>query len=131
MEELTMDKMTAKHLNEDIARAIENVFAVYGIEKTKCNLTWTDATFEWKIVGRKVDEDGSRVVDPREEAKAKWFLTRNGIKAPEQVLGTKVRVANLGMCEIIGFNSRSPKYAFTVKTDTGRQYRTTAGSLMF
>ena len=126
-----MDRMMAKNLNAEISAAVEAVFAKYGIEKTRCGLTWTDATFEWKISGHKVDENGSRVVDPREEAKAKWFLIRNGIKAPEKVLGTKVRVASLGVCEIIGFNSRSPKYAFTVKTDTGHEYRTTAASLMF
>jgi DNA gyrase/topoisomerase IV subunit A len=59
------------------------------------------------------------------------FITKNGIKAPEKVLGTYVEVSGLGRCKIKDFNSRSPKYAFSVETSSGKIYRTTVWSLKF
>ncbi|MBQ5506495.1 MAG: hypothetical protein IIT85_05045, partial [Prevotella sp.] len=52
------------------------------------------------------------------------LCTKNGIKAPEKVLGTYVEVSGLGRCKIKDFNSRSPKYAFSVETASGKVYRT-------
>ena len=126
-----MTKETARSLNEEFGQKVEEFFRKDNLEKINCRLTYTDASLDWKVTTKALDANGERKIDPALENRAKWFITKNGIKAPEKVLGTYVEVSGLGRCKIKDFNSRSPKYAFSVETASGKVYRTTVWSLKF
>ena len=121
----------ARALNYEFGKMIEEFCKKHNLEKIQCALTYTDTSFTWKVSASALDANGERKVDPVMENRAKWFITKNGIKAPEKVLGTYVEVSGLGRCKIKDFNSRSPKYAFSVETASGKIYRTTVWSLKF
>ena len=118
-------------LNYEFGKMVEEFCRKHNLEKIQCGLTYTDTSFTWKVSASALDANGERKVDPVMENRAKWFITKNGIKAPEKVLGTYVEVSGLGRCKIKDFNSRSPKYAFSVETASGKIYRTTVWSLKF
>ena len=125
-----MTKMEANELNNAMAQVMDKFCAEHNLERSKLFLTWNDVTFSWKIEAKALDENGFKKADPREERDAQWFLVRKGIKTTDEpIIGRFVNVSDLGRCKITGFNSRSPKYAFTVTTDTGKTYRTTAASI--
>lgn len=126
-----MTKETARSLNEEFGQMVEEFCRKHNLEKINCRLTYTDASLDWKVTTKALDANGERKIDPALENRAKWFITKNGIKAPEKVLGTYVEVSGLGRCKIKDFNSRSPKYAFSVETASGTVYRTTVWSLKF
>ena len=126
-----MTKEMARALNYEFGKMVEEFCRKHNLEKIQCGLTYTDTSFTWKVSASALDADGERKVDPVMENRAKWFITKNGIKAPEKVLGTYVEVSGLGRCKITDFNSRSPKYAFSVETASGKIYRTTVWSLKF
>lgn len=126
-----MTRETARSLNEEFGQMVEEFCRKHNLEKINCRLTYTDASLDWKVTTKALDANGERKVDPVMENRAKWFITKNGIKAPEKVLGTYVEVSGLGRCKIKDFNSRSPKYAFSVETASGKVYRTTVWSLKF
>ena len=126
-----MTRETARSLNEEFGQMVEEFCRKHNLEKINCRLTYTDASLDWKITTKALDANGERKIDPALENRAKWFITKNGIKAPEKVLGTYVEVSGLGRCKIKDFNSRSPKYAFSVETASGKVYRTTVWSLKF
>lgn len=126
-----MTRETARSLNEEFGQMVEEFCRKHNLEKINCRLTYTDASLDWKVTTKALDANGERKVDPALENRAKWFITKNGIKAPEKVLGTYVEVSGLGRCKIKDFNSRSPKYAFSVETASGKVYRTTVWSLKF
>ena len=126
-----MTKEMARALNYEFGKMIEEFCKKHNLEKIQCGLTYTDTSFTWKVSASALDANGERKVDPVMESRAKWFITKNGIKAPEKVLGTYVEVSGLGRCKIKDFNSRSPKYAFSVETASGKIYRTTVWSLKF
>ena len=121
----------ARALNYEFGKMVEEFCRKHNLEKIQCGLTYTDTSFTWKVSASALDANGERKVDPVMENRAKWFITKNGIKAPEKVLGTYVEVSGLGRCKITDFNSRSPKYAFSVETASGKIYRTTVWSLKF
>ncbi len=126
-----MTRETARSLNEEFGQMVEEFCRKHNLEKINCRLTYTDASLDWKVTTKALDANGERKIDPAMESRAKWFITKNGIKAPEKVLGTYVEVLGLGRCKIKDFNSRSPKYAFSVETASGKVYRTTVWSLKF
>lgn len=126
-----MTKEMAHALNSEFGKMVEEFCRKHNLEKIQCGLTYTDTSFTWKVSTSALDANGERKVDPVMENRAKWFITKNGIKAPEKVLGTYVEVSGLGRCKITDFNSRSPKYAFSVETASGKTYRTTVWSLKF
>lgn len=126
-----MTRETARSLNEEFGQMVEEFCRKHNLEKINCRLTYTDASLDWKVTTKALDANGERKIDPVMENRAKWFITKNGIKAPEKVLGTYVEVSGLGRCKIKDFNSRSPKYAFSVETASGKVYRTTVWSLKF
>ena len=126
-----MTKEMARALNYEFGKMVEEFCRKHNLEKIQCGLTYTDTSFTWKVSTSTLDANGERKVDPVMESRAKWFITKNGIKAPEKVLGTYVEVSGLGRCKIKDFNSRSPKYAFSVETASGKIYRTTVWSLKF
>lgn len=126
-----MTRETARSLNEEFGQMVEEFCRKHNLEKINCRLTYTDASLDWKVTTKALDANGERKIDPAMESRAKWFITKNGIKAPEKVLGTYVEVSGLGRCKIKDFNSRSPKYAFSVETASGKVYRTTVWSLKF
>ena len=126
-----MTKEMAHALNSEFGKMVEEFCRKHNLEKIQCGLTYTDTSFTWKVSTSTLDANGERKVDPVMESRAKWFITKNGIKAPEKVLGTYVEVSGLGRCKIKDFNSRSPKYAFSVETASGKIYRTTVWSLKF
>lgn len=126
-----MTKEMARALNYEFGKMVEEFCRKHNLEKIQCGLTYTDTSFTWKVSASALDANGERKVDPVMENRAKWFITKNGIKAPEKVLGTYVEVSGLGRCKITDFNSRSPKYAFSVETASGKIYRTTVWSLKF
>lgn len=126
-----MTKEMARSLNYEFGKMVEEFCRKHNLEKIQCGLTYTDTSFTWKVSASALDANGERKVDPVMENRAKWFITKNGIKAPEKVLGTYVEVSGLGRCKITDFNSRSPKYAFSVETASGKIYRTTVWSLKF
>ena len=126
-----MTKEMARALNYEFGKMVEEFCRKHNLEKIQCGLTYTDTSFTWKVSASALDANGERKVDPVMENRAKWFITKNGIKAPEKVLGTYVEVSGLGRCKITDFNSRSPKYAFSVETASGKIYRTTIWSLKF
>ena len=126
-----MTKEMAHALNSEFGKMVEEFCRKHNLEKVQCGLTYTDTSFTWKVSTSALDANGERKVDPVMENRAKWFITKNGIKAPEKVLGTYVEVSGLGRCKITDFNSRSPKYAFSVETASGKTYRTTVWSLKF
>jgi hypothetical protein len=126
-----MTRETARSLNEEFGQMVEEFCRKHNLEKINCRLTYTDASLDWKVTTKALDANGERKIDPALENRAKWFITKNGIKAPEKVLGTYVEVSGLGRCKIKDFNSRSPKYAFSVETASGKVYRTTVWSLKF
>ena len=126
-----MNKEMAHALNSEFGKMVEEFCRKHNLEKVQCGLTYTDTSFTWKVSTSALDANGERKVDPVMENRAKWFITKNGIKAPEKVLGTYVEVSGLGRCKITDFNSRSPKYAFSVETASGKTYRTTVWSLKF
>lgn len=126
-----MTRETARSLNEEFGQMVEEFCRKHNLEKINCRLTYTDASLDWKVTTKALDANGERKVDPVMENRAKWFITKNGIKAPEKVLGTYVEVSGLGRCKIKDFNSSSPKYAFSVETASGKVYRTTVWSLKF
>ena len=126
-----MTKEMACALNYEFGKMVEEFCRKHNLEKIQCGLTYTDTSFTWKVSASALDANGERKVDPVMESRAKWFITKNGIKAPEKVLGTYVEVSGLGRCKIKDFNSRSPKYAFSVETASGKIYRTTVWSLKF
>ena len=126
-----MNKEMAHALNSEFGKMVEEFCRKHNLEKIQCGLTYTDTSFTWKVSTSALDANGERKVDPVMENRAKWFITKNGIKAPEKVLGTYVEVSGLGRCKITDFNSRSPKYAFSVETASGKTYRTTVWSLKF
>ena len=126
-----MTRETARSLNEEFGQMVEEFCRKHNLEKINCRLTYTDASLDWKVTTKALDVNGERKVDPVMESRAKWFITKNGIKAPEKVLGTYVEVSGLGRCKIKDFNSRSPKYAFSVETASGKVYRTTVWNLKF
>ena len=126
-----MTKEIARALNSEFGKMVEEFCRKHNLEKIQCGLTYTDTSFTWKVSASALDANGERKVDPVLESRAKWFITKNGIKAPEKVLGTYVEVSGLGRCKIKDFNSRSPKYAFSVETSSGKTYRTTVWSLKF
>ncbi len=126
-----MTRETARSLNEEFGQMVEEFCRKHNLEKINCRLTYTDASLDWKITTKALDANGERKIDLALENRAKWFITKNGIKAPEKVLGTYVEVSGLGRCKIKDFNSRSPKYAFSVETASGKVYRTTVWSLKF
>ena len=126
-----MTKEMAYALNSEFGKMVEEFCRKHNLEKIQCGLTYTDASFTWKVSASALDANGERKVDPVMENRAKWFITKNGIKAPEKVLGTYVEVSGLGRCKITDFNSRSPKYAFSVETASGKSYRTTVWSIKF
>lgn len=126
-----MTKEMARALNYEFGKMVEEFCRKHNLEKIQCGLTYTDTSFTWKVSASALDANGERKVDPVMESRAKWFITKNGIKAPEKVLGTYVEVSGLGRCKIKDFNSRSPKYAFSVETASGKIYRTTVWSLKF
>lgn len=126
-----MIRETARSLNEEFGQMVEEFCRKHNLEKINCRLTYTDASLDWKVTTKALDANGERKIDPVMENRAKWFITKNGIKAPEKVLGTYVEVSGLGRCKIKDFNSRSPKYAFSVETASGKVYRTTVWSLKF
>ena len=126
-----MTKEMAHALNSEFGKMVEEFCRKHNLEKIQCGLTYTDTSFTWKVSASALDANGERKVDPVMENRAKWFITKNGIKAPEKVLGTYVEVSGLGRCKITDFNSRSPKYAFSVETASGKSYRTTVWSIKF
>ena len=126
-----MDRNKAHELNVEFGNMVEEFCRKHNLEKIYCNLSYNDASFDWKVSTKALDANGERKFDAVAESKAKWFLIKNGVKEPERVLGAYVEVQGLGRCKIIDFNSRSPKYAFTVRTSYGKEYRTTANSLKF
>ena len=126
-----MTKEMARALNYEFGKMVEEFCRKHNLEKIQCGLTYTDTSFTWKVSASALDANGERKVDPVMENRAKWFITKNGIKAPEKVLGTYVEVSGLGRCKITDFNSRSPKYAFSVETASGKIYRTTVWSPKF
>lgn len=126
-----MDRITARALNEEFGKMVEEFCRKHNLEKVNCRLTYNDASLDWKISTKALDANGERKISEYDENRARRFLIMKGIKAPEKVLGTEVEIGGIGRCKIIGFNSRSPKYAFTVRTATGKEYRTTAYSLKF
>lgn len=126
-----MTRETARSLNEEFGQMVEEFCRKHNLEKINCRLTYTDASLDWKVTTKALDANGERKIDPALENRTKWFITKNGIKAPEKVLGTYVEVSGLGRCKIKDFNSRSPKYAFSVETASGKVYRTTVWSLKF
>ena len=126
-----MTKEMAHALNSEFGKMVEEFCRKHNLEKIQCGLTYTDESFTWKVSASALDANGERKVDPVMESRAKWFITKNGIKAPEKVLGTYVEVSGLGCCKITDFNSRSTKYAFSVETASGKTYRTTVWSLKF
>ncbi len=126
-----MTKEMTRALNYEFGKMVEEFCRKHNLEKIQCGLTYTDTSFTWKVSASALDANGERKVDPVMENRAKWFITKNGIKAPEKVLGTYVEVSGLGRCKIKDFNSRSPKYAFSVETASGKIYRTTVWSLKF
>ena len=126
-----MTKEMARALNYEFGKMVEEFCRKHNLEKIQCGLTYTDTSFTWKVSASALDANGERKVDPVMESRAKWFITKNGIKAPEKVLGTYVEVSGLGRCKIKDFNSRSPKYAFSVETASGKIYRTTVWNLKF
>ena len=126
-----MTKEMARALNYEFGKMVEEFCRKHNLEKIQCGLTYTDTSFTWKVSASALDANGERKVDPVMENRAKWFITKNGIKAPEKVLGTYVEVSGLGRCKIKDFNSRSPKYAFSVETASGKIYRTTVWNLKF
>ena len=126
-----MTKEMAHALNSEFGKMVEEFCRKHNLEKIQCGLTYTYASFTWKVKASALDANGERKVDPVMESRAKWFITKNGIKAPEKVLGTYVEVSGLGRCKITDFNSRSPKYAFSVETASGKTYRTTVWNLKF
>lgn len=126
-----MTKEMARALNYEFGKMVEEFCRKHNLEKIQCGLTYTDTSFTWKVSASALDANGERKVDPVMENRAKWFITKNGINAPEKVLGTYVEVSGLGRCKITDFNSRSPKYAFSVETASGKIYRTTVWSLKF
>lgn len=126
-----MTKEMAHALNSEFGKMVEEFCRKHNLEKIQCGLTYTDESFTWKVSASALDANGERKVDPVMENRAKWFITKNGIKAPEKVLGTYVEVSGLGRCKITDFNSRSPKYAFSVETASGKSYRTTVWSIKF
>ena len=121
----------ARALNYEFGKMVEEFCRKHNLEKINCVLSYNDARLDWKVSTSTLDANGERKVDPVMESRAKWFITKNGIKAPEKVLGTYVEVSGLGRCKIKDFNSRSPKYAFSVETASGKIYRTTVWSLKF
>lgn len=126
-----MTRETARSLNEEFEQMVEEFCRKHNLEKINCALSYNDASFTWKVSASTLDANGECKVDPVMESRAKWFITKNGIKAPEKVLGTYVEVSGLGRCKIKDFNSRSPKYAFSVETASGKSYRTTVWSIKF
>lgn len=126
-----MTRELAHDLNVEFGQMVEEFCRKHNLEKINCRLTYTDSNLDWKVTTKALDANGEYKIDPVTENRAKWFLTKNGIKAPEKVLGTYVEVSGLGRCKIKDFNSRSPKYAFSVETSSGKTYRTTAWSLKF
>ena len=126
-----MTRETAHSLNEEFGQMVEEFCRKHNLEKINCRLTYTDASLDWKVTTKALDANGERKIDPALENRAKWFITKNGIKAPEKVLGTYVEVSGLGRCKIKDFNSRSPKYAFSVETSSGKIYCTTVWSIKF
>ena len=126
-----MTRETARSLNEEFGQMVEEFCRKHNLEKINCRLTYTDASLDWKVTTKALDANGERKIDPALENRAKWFITKNSIKAPEKVLGTYVEVSGLGRCKIKDFNSRSPKYAFSVETASGKVYRTNVWSLKF
>lgn len=126
-----MTKEMARELNAEFGKMVEDFCRRHNLEKVKCNLLYSDASLEWKVSTSALDANGERKIDPVTESRAQWFLMKKGIKAPEKILGTYADVLGLGRCKIVDFNSRAPKYPFSVETSSGEIYRTGARTIKF
>lgn len=126
-----MTKEMARELNVEFGKMVEEFCRKHNLEKVNCRLTYSDASLEWKVSTSALDANGERKIDPVTESRAQWFLMKKGIKAPEKILGTYANVLGLGRCKIVDFNSRAPKYPFSVETSSGETYRTGAHAIKF
>lgn len=126
-----MTKEMAHELNVEFGKMVEEFCRKHNLEKVNCRLTYNDASLEWKVSTSALDTNGERKIDPVTESRAQWFLMKKGIKAPEKILGTYANVLGLGRCKIVDFNSRAPKYPFSVETSSGETYRTGAHTIKF
>lgn len=77
-----MTRETARSLNEEFGQMVEEFCRKHNLEKINCRLTYTDASLDWKVTTKALDANGERKIDPALENRAKWFITKNGIKAP-------------------------------------------------
>lgn len=126
-----MTKEMARELNVEFGQMVEEFCRKHNLEKINCVLSYNDVSFDWKVSTSALDANGERKIDPAVESRAKWFLTRHGVEAPEKVLGTYADVIGLGRCKIVDFHSRSQKYPFSVETSSGKIYRTGTYTIKF
>lgn len=126
-----MTKEMAHELNVEFGKMVEEFCRKHNLEKVNCRLIYSDASLEWKVSTSALDANGERKIDQVTESRAQWFLMKKGIKAPEKILGTYANVLGLGRCKIVDFNSRAPKYPFSVETSSGETYRTGAHTIKF
>lgn len=126
-----MTKEMARKLNAEFGMMVEEFCRKHNLEKIQCRLSYNDASLDWKVSTNALDVNGERKVDPVVESRAKWCLTKNGIDAPEKVIGAYANVLGLGRCKIVDFNSRAPKYPFSVETSSGETYRTSVRTIKF
>lgn len=121
----------ARALNAEFGMMVEEFCRKHNLEKVQCRLSYNDASLDWKVSTSSLDANGERKIDPVVENRAKWCLTKNGINAPEKVIGAYANVLGLGRCKIVDFNSRAPKYPFSVETSSGETYRTSVRTIKF
>lgn len=126
-----MTKEMAYELNVEFGQMVEEFCRKHNLKKINCRLSYNDVSLDWKVSTNALDANGERKIDPAVESRAKWFLTRHGIEAPEKVLGTYADVIGLGRCKIVDFNSRAQKYPFSVETSSGKIYRTSTYTIKF
>lgn len=126
-----MTRETARKLNEEFGMMVEEFCRKHNLEKVHCRLSYNDASLDWKVSTSALDANGERKIDPATESRAQWCLIKHGIKAPEKIIGTYANVIGLGRCKIIDFNSRAPKYPFSVETASGQVFRTGTHTIKF
>lgn len=122
-----MDKLDAKKLNADLSAAVQAVFDKYNLQGQGSQIRYNDATVEFKITGKKIGDDGTQVIDQREQAAANWYIYQQecgfggeGGNKYRDILGRNINIRGLGDGKVVAFNNRGKK--FSVVAADGKRY---------
>lgn len=123
-----LDKVSVEKLTRDIEAALAAVGEKYGVKITRNGGKFDSAGADLKLKVRVLNAAPAAVNNSRQAQAFRLYAPLEGISA--DALGKTIRLSQLGLCKIVGWNTRASRMPIMLETATGAAAKCSAACLV-